>query len=125
MVSSVPKRVLEIGNCGPDHHTFSQLVDQHFDAIVDPAHQEVDARKLLDERTYALVVVNRLLDIDGSSGLEVIRNLKQSHPDLPVMMITNFADHQETAVSNGAEPGFGKNSLGDASTLDLLKKFLS
>ena len=124
MVSSVPKRVLEIGNCGPDHHAFSQLVDQHFDAVVDPAHQEVDARKLLDERKFALIVVNRLLDIDGSSGLEIIRSLKQSHPDVPVMMITNYADHQETAVANGAEPGFGKNSLGDPSTVELLKKFL-
>ena len=65
----MPKRALDIGNCGPDNSTITQIVTGHFDAVVDKAHRGDDALSQLSERAYDLVKVNRLLDIHGSYGM--------------------------------------------------------
>ncbi len=86
-----------------------------------------DALALLGTTEFHLVLVNRQLDRDGSNGLAVIQRIK-SLPELaslPVMMITNFAEHQELAVQAGAERGFGKRELGDPATRGKLAPFLS
>jgi hypothetical protein len=41
------------------------------------------------------------------------------------MLITNYADQQETAVTAGAEYGFGKKQLYDQDTQERLAKFLA
>ena len=84
------RRLLDIGNCVPDHSAITSLVTANFDAQVDQAHRLEDAATLLGQHEYSLVLVNRLLDCDGSSGLDVIRSLKAEWPDVPIMMITNF-----------------------------------
>ena len=68
---------------------------------------------------YDLVLVNRVLDEDGSSGLELIRALKHDPAlaDVPVMLVSNHADAQEAAFDLGASPGFGKASLHSDATL--------
>ena len=73
------------------------------------------------------MLVNRKLDIDYSDGLEVIERIKQDPQlrSLPVMMITNFAEHQQQAVQAGAVEGFGKQSLRAPETLQKLEPFLS
>lgn len=119
------KRVLDIGNCGPDHHSLTKLVTNNFDAAVDQAHQAVDALSMLEKDDYALAVVNRLLDCDGSSGMDVIRQVKEKYSDLPVMLVTNFEEHQAAAVAAGCEPGYGKNDLFSDSTIKLLSNYLS
>ena len=118
------KRVLDVGNCGPDHHSLTKLVTNNFKATVDQAHQAVDALTMLDQNQYALAVVNRLLDCDGSSGMEVIRQLKEKQPTMPVMLVTNFEEHQKSAVEFGCEPGYGKNDLFSEATVSLLAKYL-
>lgn len=119
------KRVLDIGNCGPDHHSLTMMVSNNFGATVDQAHQADDALALLAQNQYALVVVNRLLDRDGSSGMDVITQVQEAHSDLPVMLVTNYEEHQKAAVAAGCEPGYGKNDLFNPATVDLLGKYLS
>ena len=56
------------------------------------------------------MLVNRKLDIDYSDGLEVIRQIK-SDPTIsgvPVMLVTNYPEHQDAAIAAGAIRGFGK-----------------
>ena len=119
------KRVLDIGNCGPDHHSLTMMVTRNFeDAVVDQAHQAVDALTLLKQHEYALVVVNRLLDCDGTEGMDVVRQVKAEQPDLPVMLITNYEEHQRAAVEAGCETGYGKNDLFSPSTVELFGKYL-
>ena len=72
----MPKRVLDIGNCVPDHRAIAMLITAHFDAQVVAADQWQDACEQLREQAFDLVLVNRKLDIDYSDGLEVIRQLK-------------------------------------------------
>jgi CheY-like chemotaxis protein len=120
------KQVLDIGNCRPDHAAIRSLIEGAFDASVTQAHGMDDALAVLRTTPFTLVLVNRQMDRDRSSGLAVIEKIK-STPEVastPVMMITNFADHQELAVQAGAERGFGKRELADPATREKLAAFL-
>jgi two-component system, chemotaxis family, chemotaxis protein CheY len=107
------KRVLDVGNCGPDHSAIRTMLERMFGAEVLQADRADEALALLRSSPVNLVLVNRKLDLDGSDGLEIIRAIK-ADPNLTsvrCMLITNFSDQQETAVAAGAEYGFGKKEL--------------
>lgn len=121
------KRVLDVGNCSPDHGAISAWLKRHFGAAVAQAHGPDDALAALRSGKFDLVLVNRKLDQDYSDGLEIIQQIK-ADPQLasiPCMLITNYPEHQATAVAAGAEPGFGKLSLSSPETIERLGKFLS
>ena len=69
-----------------------------------------DAIEALAGIPFDLVLVNRLMDRDGASGQEIIERIKAdaTFGSTPVMMITNFAENQASAIAAGAVPGFGK-----------------
>ena len=69
---------------------------------------------------------DRILDDDGSEGMAIVRDLKAdpTTQSLPVMLITNYPDHQAQAIAAGAEPGFGKSSLHEPETKARLREFL-
>lgn len=120
------KRVLDVGQCSLDHGSIRRLVEGQFGAQVVQAHQLHDAMAALRGGAFDLVLVNRKLDIDGDDGLKIVKTIK-ADPQLsstPVMLVTNFAEHQQTAVAAGAEPGFGKAQLDDPATLEKLSRFL-
>ena len=121
------KRVLDVGQCAPDHASIRRLVEGNFEAAVVQAHGLDDMLAHLEQEKFDLVLVNRKLDADDSDGLEIIKRIK-NRPEMtetPVMMVTNYAQHQQTAVAAGAEPGFGKQQLRDPATLAKLARFLS
>ena len=104
------KKVLDVGNCDPDHASITKFVTQHFDAQVDRAKLPADTMEKLRSEPYDLVLINRKLDEDYSDGIEILKLIK-SDPgtkEIPVMLVTNFAEHQEAAVAQGAIYGFGK-----------------
>lgn len=111
-------RVLSVGNCGADEMSLRQYFARQFAAefvAVD------DGRAALEDlrRTGAdLVVVNRLMDLTGDSGLDVIAAIKADAAlaGVPVMLISNYPDWQARAEAAGALPGFGKAQLGSAET---------
>ena len=110
--------VLDVGNCPPDHAAISRMLAQTFDAQVIQAHGLEDTLDVLRTKPVNLILINRKLDIDYSDGLEILKHLK-SQPDfaeVPVMLITNYDEHQDVAVAHGARRGFGKLSLTDADT---------
>src|SRR5947209_2532469 len=101
------KRVLDVGQCSPDHASIRRLIEGNFEAEVVAAHGWDDARAQLERGDVALVLVNRKLDADYSDGLDIIKGLK-ADPQLaavPVMLVTNYPEHQQAAVALGAEPG--------------------
>lgn len=120
------KRVLSVGQCSPDHNSIRQLIETRYSATVVPADRAQDALEKLHSERYDLVLVNRKLDIDYSDGLEVIKQIK-ADPELrevPVMLITNYAEHQQLAVEAGAVPGFGKLEYEQPQTHEKLQKYL-
>ncbi len=72
------------------------------------------------------MLVNRVFDADGSSGLDFIKTLKADAAltATPVMLVSNYEDAQAQAVAVGAVPGFGKATLGQPAMLERVKAYL-
>jgi CheY-like chemotaxis protein len=118
------KKVLSVGQCSMDHGSISRTLQGAFGADVTPAATADEALSLLRGGGYGLVLVNRVFDSDGDSGLDFIRRVKAEAPAVPVMLVSNFADAQAQAVEAGALPGFGKAALSAPQTLARLKERL-
>ena len=118
--------VLDVGNCVPDFSSIKRMLQTHFEVDVLQAHRADDALAVLREQTVHLVLVNRKLDCDYSDGTEVLKSIKAdpqvSH--VPVMLVTNYAEHQQAAVALGAEYGFGKLEMQAPATIARLSQFL-
>src|SRR5437773_222455 len=120
------KRVLDVGNCVPDHAAIRGMLEKSFRADVVQADGLDDALAALRKQPFNLVLVNRKLDQDYSDGLEVIKQIKANAKlaSVPCMLITNHPDQQQIAVAAGAEYGFGKKELQTEQTHSRLEKFL-
>jgi len=121
------KRVLDVGNCGFDHGAIKSLIEGNFDAVVVQANDADEATRQLTESPCDLILVNRVFDRNGDSGLELIRDLTTNakSPAPPMMLVTNYADYQDQAVELGAVRGFGKRELDEPVALDKLRAHLS
>jgi CheY-like chemotaxis protein len=120
------KKILSVGNCSFDHGQLSRLMSQHFRADVFPARHTEEALERLRREQFDLVLVNRIFHGNGQQGLDAIRRLK-AEPDLaatPIMLVSNFPEHQVEAQAAGAEPGFGKNQFHGLESVESLRRFL-
>ena len=123
-------RVLSVGQCGFDHRNLSGFFRRFFGAetvAVDSAAAAVEA---LRGGPFELVLVNRILDLDGGSGIALVRQLKaRDEPEIagtPVMLVSNYEDARRQAEALGALPGFGKADLYGSNTelIDRLRSVL-
>lgn len=120
------KRVLSVGQCFADHSGIARVLRGAFGAEVVGAGSARQALDLLRQERFALVLVNRVMDADGSSGLELICAIKMDEQlrDVPVMLVSNHEDAQEQAVQAGATSGFGKAALGQPQMLARVETYL-
>lgn len=121
------KRVLNVGQCGPDTASLTACITGNFDAVLIPAATTDEALEKLRSESFDLVLVNRKLDADYTDGTILIERM-QADPDInttPIMLVSNFADAQEAAVELGAEYGFGKAELDQPETINRLAKYLN
>lgn len=120
------KRVLSVGQCFADHSGISRVLRGSFGAEVIGVDSARQALEQLRGETFALVLVNRVFDADGSSGLDLIVTLQADDQlrSVPIMLVSNYEDAQAKAVQAGAALGFGKASLGQASMLSRLAPYL-
>jgi len=123
---STRPRVLDVGNCDPDHASIQRLLGR-FEVDVDRVMFVEEAVVALAKSRYDLVLVNRLIFADGSDGLPLIQRMKADarFQKIPVMMVSNYPEAQDRAVSEGAVRGFGKADLNEPRTLELLKPYLA
>jgi two-component system, chemotaxis family, chemotaxis protein CheY len=119
------KRVLSVGQCGFDHRSISRTLERTFGVEVVAVRTAAEALEWVENESFALVLVNRVFDWDGASGLELIGRIKENSANLvPVMLVSNYEDAQADAVKAGALPGFGKASLGEAAMLERVRAVL-
>ncbi len=73
-----------------------------------------------------MVLVNRVFDADGDSGVDLIRQIKadEALQTTPILLVSNYADAQEEATAAGAVPGFGKAELGRPAMLERVRPLL-
>lgn len=125
---STKPAVLTVGNCAYDHGNLEKLLKQHFEGNTIRATTKLEAYQHLEknQQPIHLVLVNRVFDSDGDSGLDFIQDLrtKANYKNIPVMLISNFAEAQEEAVKRGAISGFGKADLGTKPMIEKLNKVL-
>lgn len=103
------------------------MLKRNYGAEVLRADQLQDTLEWLKKRSVDLILINRKLDIDYSDGIEILRVLKRT-PEvdaIPVMLITNYPEHQQQAVAEGAVLGFGKLELSTPETRQKLVPFLN
>jgi CheY-like chemotaxis protein len=120
------KRVLSVGQCVPDHGAITRFLQSVFDVQVDKVDSAADTIDRLRKDRYDLVLINRKLDADYSNGTEILRTIKSDAEiaAVPVMIITNYKEHQDNAVALGAVYGFGKLELGSSDVIARLEPLL-
>ncbi len=120
------KTLLDCGNCGPDFNTIRQMVTSNFTASVIQSHGVEDTLEILRKRKIDLVTVNRKLDRDYSDGMEVIKTIKADPQvgSVPVMLVTNYEEHQQAAIEAGCVLGFGKLTVNEPETRAALEPYL-
>lgn len=127
-------RIILVGHCGPDTSYLVMAAKKAVpDAEVIRAGSDRQLQSALPEGSDGdgangggggtLLLVNRVLDgsFDDSGGIELIARLRQSHPQVRSMLVSNYDDAQSAAVQAGALPGFGKREIGSAKVLDLIR----
>jgi two-component system, chemotaxis family, chemotaxis protein CheY len=121
------QRILSVGQCAPDHNMLVYRLKQRFEAKVIRADTFDEALEALRSEPFALVLVNRVSDADGTLGLELIRTLKTdpSLSNVPVMLVSDRPSAQTEAVSLGALPGVGKRELSNPKALDRIAEALA
>ena len=120
------KRVALVGHCGPDSSYIRMAVGRAGrDIKVLSADDQAELDQLLKDGVD-LLLFNRVLDygFEQTEGVAVIRALRAKHPELKVMLISNYPEAQAEAVAAGALPGFGKRELGSPKVGDLIRHAL-
>ncbi len=113
------RRVLDVGNCAPDHNAIRQMLLAKFpDVEVHQTHGPGDTLQSMRDSRFDLVLINRKLDQDYSDGTEILKLVKSDPQlaDVPVMLVTNYEEHQVEAMGLGAIRGFGKLELNASET---------
>jgi DNA-binding NtrC family response regulator len=113
--------VLSIGQCGYDDSRIGRLVRETIGATLERAHSAEDALRKVRDKSYSLVLVNRVFDGDGASGVDFVAELKREGVNVPVMLVSDYAEAQAAAVANGAVMGFGKAGLASADAAEKLR----
>jgi CheY-like chemotaxis protein len=117
--------ILDVGQCGFDGPRLEALWRDELGATVDRCNSGREALARVSKNQYDLILVNRLLAIDNSSGLDVIRDLIAAGTPAPVMLVSDLKQAQDAAVALGAVRGFGKADLYEPSVLDLVRRTAS
>jgi response regulator RpfG family c-di-GMP phosphodiesterase len=124
----VKQTVISVGQCGYDNSRIRSLI-RSIDSTVEiketDSHQET-MEILASLGEAALVLVNRVFDMDGASGMEFISQLKSKESEfaaIPVMLVSNYEKSQAEAIANGAIPGFGKSELQSVETRQKMNRF--
>jgi DNA-binding NarL/FixJ family response regulator len=121
------KMVVLVGHCGPDNSYLKMAVTSAEKvAQVYPADDEAELKHALEEGVD-LVLFNRELGwgFEETTGVEIIRKLKATHPAVKMILVSNYPEAQAAAVAAGALPGFGKRDIGSPKVKQLLRDALN
>ena len=61
-------------------------------AAVDEAADAVEALTKIRGKTYSMIVLD--ISMPGKSGLDVLKEIRDEHPKLPVLMLSNYPEDQ-------------------------------
>ena len=120
------QKLLIVGQCDFDYQRISFVLSKIFELEIYRADSFDDAIQSALEQPYALILINRIMDLDRSEGIAILHELKSipQTENIPVMIISDYQETQDSAVAAGASPGFGKAALDTEQTFELLSNYL-
>lgn len=120
------KKVVLVGHCGPDSSYLRMAVNRADREIAVLAADDQDELDAVLAKGADLLLLNRELPygFDQTMGVEVIRRLRGQHPDIQMMLVSNYPDAQAAAVQAGALPGFGKREIGSPKVGQVIRQAL-
>ena len=114
------KRILLVGHCNVDGPRLQKVLGHDFKhASLQRINSQADLEQAISDGADLLLVNREPVGFE-IEGLEIIRDVRQSHPQAKVMLISDFPDAQAQALLAGAIPGFGKSQLGTPGVKDLV-----
>ena len=123
------KKVVLVGHCGADSSYLRIAVSSAGAAGVSvlTADDQESLDAALSSNGVELVLINRVLDwgFEDQEGVTLVARLRQSHPQIKTMLVSNYPEAQAAAVAAGALPGFGKREIGSAKVKELLRNALT
>ncbi len=74
-----------------------------------------------------MLLINRELPLgfETEEGVELIRELHETRPELKMILVSDRPDAQEQARAAGGMPGFGKADLGTGKIKGCLREALN
>lgn len=121
------KRIVLIGHCGPDSSYLRMAVGRAGrDIEIIAADDRAELERALDEGVD-LLLFNRVLDygFEETEGVELMRKLQSKHPEVKMMLVSNYPEAQDAAVKAGALPGFGKREIGSPRVTEMIREAIA
>lgn len=120
-------KIALVGHCGIDGPRIQAQITSILDGAQVAMANDPDALTQVVDKGVDLLLFNRELGFgfDGDEGVDVMAELRESHPDLKMMLISDYPEAQAAAEEIGAVPGFGKADLGTPKVEKALKNALS
>ena len=111
----MPKRIFLVGHCGADSSYLIQAVrSADSTAVIKRINDDAAlTQALAGSPPPDLLLVNRQLDglFNTYEGVQLIAGVHATHPNVKLMLISDYPDAQADAEQAGAVPGFGKSEL--------------
>ncbi len=121
---NMSKKIALVGHCGPDSSYLRMTVMKAAGtgAQILMADDDSELKGVL-EQGVDLILFNRELGygFEDKMGVDAIKRLRATHPNLKTMLVSNHADAQAAAVANGALPGFGKREIGSPRVIEVIR----
>ena len=107
------KRILLVGHCGVDGPRMQREIGSFMrEADVLRINSDADLDKAVEGGADLLLINREPLGFEPRLGPDLIRELQERHPDVKLMLVSDYDDAQKQASKAGGLPGFGKSDLG-------------
>ncbi len=119
------QRIVLVGHCGVDGPRIKTQVESIIGgAQVSMANDPAELERAAEGAD--LLMFNRELGVgfNDTEGVEAMKELRKKHPDVKMMLISDYPDAQAQAQAAGAVKGFGKADLGSPKVETAVKNAL-
>ena len=121
------KKIVLVGHCGPDSSYLRMAVSSAERSLKVLMADDADELNQHLTNGVDLLLLNRELGwgFEQTEGVEIIRQLLPRHPNVKMMLVSNYPDAQAEALAAGAVPGFGKREIGTPRVAQLIRRALA
>ena len=105
------KKVLIIDDHAIFRHGLKKIIIEEFhDVLYEEASSAEEAFSLYNKENWDIVITD--INLPGRSGIDIIKDLKQNHPEIPILVLSMYPEDQFAirVIKAGASGYLSKNS---------------